>query len=345
MKVIVDDKIPYIRGQIERLADEVCYLPGSSIGRDDVRDADVLIVRTRTRCDRELLEGSSVRLIVTATIGFDHIDTAYCEAAGIQWTNCPGCNANSVCHYVHHALEAIGRLNPSYTIGIVGVGHVGSLVAADLGACGMNVLLCDPPRQRAQGEGQKAKGNGLTSQLSTFNFQLSTFVELSTIQAEADIITFHTPLTKEGPYATYHMADESFFHQLPHRPFIINASRGGVVDNEALLCALNEGLIADAVVDTWEGEPNINRELLRRVAIATPHVAGYSADGKANATRMSLEAVARFVGVDFVPQIVLPDAPCLSVETLLDDSRQLKQHPELFEDFRGNYPVRREGIL
>ena len=338
MKVIVDDKIPYIRGQIERLADEVCYLPGSSIGKDDVRDADVLIVRTRTRCDRELLEGSSVRLIVTPTIGFDHIDTTYCEAAGIQWTNCPGCNANSVCHYVHHALEATDRLNPSYTIGIVGVGHVGSLVAADLEACGMKVLLCDPPRQRAQGEGQKAKGNGLASQLSTF-------LDLATIQAEADIITFHTPLTKEGPYATYHMADQSFFRQLPHRPLIINASRGGVVDNEALLRALDEGLIADAVIDTWEGEPAINRELLHRVAIATPHVAGYSADGKANATRMSLEAVARFMGADFVPQIVLPDAPCLSVETLLDDSRQLKQYPDRFEEMRGNYPVRREGPL
>ncbi|MBO4564914.1 MAG: 4-phosphoerythronate dehydrogenase [Bacteroidaceae bacterium] len=331
MKVIVDDKIPYIRGQIERLADEVVYLPGSAISKSDVRDADVLIVRTRTHCNRELLEGSSVQLIVTATIGYDHIDTAYCDAVGIQWTNCPGCNANSVCHYVHHALEATGRLNPSYTIGIVGVGHVGSLVAADLEACGMKVLLCDPPREDLEVRGERLEVRDVPS-----------FVSLSTIQAEADIITFHTPLTKEGPYATYHMADESFFHQLPHCPLIINASRGGVVDNDAMLRALNEGLIADAVVDTWEGEPNINRELLHRVAIATPHVAGYSADGKANATRMSLEAVARFMGVDFVPEIILPDAPCLSVETLLDDSRLLKLHPDRFEEMRGSYPVRRE---
>ena len=162
------------------------------------------------------------------------------------------------------------------------------------------------------------------------------------IQAEADIITFHTPLTKSGPYPTYHMADEQFFQQLPHRPLIINASRGGVVDNMALLQALRDGRVADAVIDTWEGEPDLNRELLEQVAIGTPHVAGYSADGKANATRMSLEAVARFMGVDFVPDIHLPDAPCLSVETLLDDSRLLKQHPDRFEDFRGNYPVRRE---
>ena len=333
MKVIVDDKIPYIRGQIEKLADEVVYLPGSAIGSKDVRDADVLIIRTRTQCDHTLLDSSKVKLIVTATIGYDHIDTAYCEVAGIRWTNCPGCNANSVCQYVHHALEATGFLRPSFTIGIVGVGHVGSLVAADLEACGMKVLRCDPPKA----EEEKINGHS-----SRFTLHASRFTDLSTIQAEADIITFHTPLTKEGPYATYHMADEQFFHHLPHRPLIINASRGGVVDNVALLQALRDGRVADAVIDTWEGEPNLNLELLEQVVIGTPHIAGYSADGKANATRMSLEAVAQFIGRDFTPQIILPDAPKLSVETLLDDSRQLKQHPELFEAFRGNYPIRRE---
>ncbi|MBR6891754.1 MAG: 4-phosphoerythronate dehydrogenase [Bacteroidaceae bacterium] len=325
MKVIVDDKIPYIRGQIEQLADEVTYLTGSAISREDVHNADVLIVRTRTRCDRSLLEGSKVKLIVTATIGYDHIDTDYCESAGIRWTNCPGCNANSVCRYVHHALEATGRLNPMMTVGVVGVGHVGTLVAADLEQCGMKVLLCDPPRDDAHDD---VEGHP--------------FVALSTIQQEADIITFHTPLTKEGPNATYHMADEHFFRHLPHRPLIINASRGGVVDNVALLQALRDGRVADAVIDTWEGEPNPNRELLEQVVIGTPHIAGYSADGKANATRMSLEAVAQFLGRDFTPQIVLPDAPKLTVETLRDDSERLKQWPEGFEELRGNYPVRRE---
>lgn len=325
MKVIVDDKIPYIRGQIEQLADEVTYLTGSAISREDVRDADVLIIRTRTRCDHTLLEGSKVKLIVTATIGYDHIDTDYCEANGIRWTNCPGCNANSVCRYVHHALETTGRLNPMMTVGVVGVGHVGTLVAADLEQCGMKVLLCDPPRDDAHDD---VEGHP--------------FVALSTIQQEADIITFHTPLTNEGPYATYHMADEHFFRQLPHRPLIINASRGGVVDNVALLQALRDGRVADAVIDTWEGEPNPNRELLEQVVIGTPHVAGYSADGKANATRMSLEAVAQFMGKGFTPQIILPDAPKLTVETLKDDSEKLKRNPEKFEEMRGNYPVRRE---
>jgi len=327
MRVIVDDKIPYIRGQIEQLADEVVYLTGSAISHEDVRDADVLIIRTRTRCDHTLLEGSKVKLIVTATIGYDHIDTDYCDANGIRWTNCPGCNANSVCRYVHHALEATGRLNPELMVGVVGVGHVGSLVAADLEACGMKVLRCDPP---------------LFNSLPLGGVGGGCFVDFSTIQAEADIITFHTPLTKDGPYATYHMADEQFFRHLPHRPLIINASRGGVVDNVALLQALRDGRVADAVIDTWEGEPDLNQELLQQVVIGTPHIAGYSADGKANATRMSLEAVAQFMGVDFTPQIILPNAPKLTVETLKDDSDKLKRNPEKFEDFRGNYPVRRE---
>lgn len=189
----------------------------------------------------------------------------------------------------------------------------------------MKVLLCDPPRDDAHDD---VEGHP--------------FVALSTIQQEADIITFHTPLTNEGPYATYHMADEHFFRHLPRCPLIINASRGGVVDNEALLQALHDGRVADAVIDTWEGEPTINRVLLQQVAIATPHIAGYSADGKANATRMSLEAVARFLGRDFTPKIILPDAPKLTVETLRDDSERLKQWPEGFEEMRGNYPVRRE---
>ena len=334
MKVIVDDKIPYIRGLIEQLADEVVYLTGSAISREDVHDADVLIIRTRTRCDHTLLEGSKVKLIVTATIGYDHIDIDYCETNGIRWTNCPGCNANSVCRYVHHALEATGRLNPELTVGVVGVGHVGSLVAADLEVCGMKVLRCDPPKAEEEFNGHCSMVNG--------KWLNSKYVDLATIQQEADIITFHTPLTKEGPYATYHMADEHFFRHLSHRPLIINASRGGVVDNEALLQALYDGRVADAVIDTWEGEPVVNRELLQQVAIATPHIAGYSADGKANATRMSLEAVAQFLGRDFTPQIILPDAPKLTVETLKDDSEKLKRNPEKFEEMRGNYPVRRE---
>ena len=325
MKAVIDDKIPYIKGQMERLVDETVYLPGSKIGNADLRDADILVTRTRTRCDRALLNGTSVKLIVTATIGFDHIDTAYCEEACIRWTNCPGCNANSVCVYVHNALLLTDRLKPSLTVGIVGVGHVGTLVARDLERCGMRVLLCDPPRAD---RGDFVEGHEFTS--------------IERIQAEADIITFHTPLIQEGKYATYHLADAEFFAGLKKSPLIINASRGGVVDNAALIHAIERRQVSDAVIDTWENEPDIDRRLLDRVSIGTPHIAGYSADGKANATRMSLEAVADYLGVPFSADIHIPEGEKLSTSTLQSDCTALKESPFRFEELRSNYPTRRE---
>ena len=327
MKAVVDDKIPYIRGQIEQLVGEVVYLAGSAISKDDVKDADVLIVRTRTQCDRQLLEGSRVGLVVTATIGYDHLDTGYLDSAGIRWTNCPGCNASSVCQYVHNSLLATGYLLPGKTVGVVGVGHVGTLVADDLERCGMRVLRCDPP-----------KGEPAT---------------LDEIARQADIITFHTPLTRDGEHPTWHLADDGFFHSLQRKPLVINSSRGAVVDNDAWLRALDGGLVADAVVDTWEGEPALNQELLSKAIIATPHIAGYSADGKANATRMSLQAVCEFIGKPFTLDIQpprLPDGFSYGEETegplrLYDprvDTAQLKANPGKFEYFRGHYPLRRE---
>ena len=327
MKAVIDDKIPYIRGLIETLVEEVIYKAGSDICATDVRDADILIVRTRTRCDRNLLSGSRVGLVVTATIGFDHIDTAYMEEAGIRWTNCPGCNASSVRQYVHNSLVATGWLRKGLTVGVVGVGHVGTLVADDLETCGLHVLRCDPP-----------KGEPAT---------------LEEIAAEADIITFHTPLTRTGDCPTWHLADNRFFESLCRKPLIINSSRGAVVDNGALVRALDEGLVADAVIDTWEGEPALNRDLLQRAVIATPHIAGYSADGKANATRMSLEAVSDFVGRSFSLQVNPPSLPegytygeeqegCLKLYDPRVDTARLKSSPEAFEFLRGHYPLRRE---
>ncbi len=326
MKAVIDDKIPYIRGQIEQLVDTVVYMPGRDITAEAVRDADILIVRTRTRCDRRLLQGSGVRLIVTATIGYDHIDTAYCRASGISWTNCPGCNAPSVCRYVMNALSATHRLSAGLTIGIVGVGHVGTLVAQAALGHGLHTLLCDPPR--------RDRGDTVDDH---------EWVDIERIAAEADIITFHTPLTTQPPYPTHHLADSHFFHSLQRHPLIINASRGPVVDNTALLNALDSNLVADAVIDTWEGEPDhLNLDLLKRAGIGTPHIAGYSANGKANATRMSLVAVANFMGVSFTPCISLPQAERLTVQTLMADSDSLKQCPQAFESLREHYPVRVE---
>lgn len=336
MKVIVDNKIPYIKGIIEHIADEVVYLPGNAFTLEEVKDADALIVRTRTLCNRELLRGSRVRFIATATIGFDHIDVAYCREAGITWTNCPGCNAGSVEQYVHAALLLLKRQKglelEKSTLGIVGVGHVGKRVQRMAESLGMRVLLNDPPR--------KDKGE-------------SSFVDLKTVAEESDVITFHTPLNREGKYKTFHLADEELFSALRKSPFLINSSRGEVVDTQALLAALKAGKVRDAIIDTWEDEPDINLDLLQKAYIATPHIAGYSADGKANATRMSLEALCRFFGKETDIEVCPPSLPetqysddketaFLEVYNPLYDSERLKASPEKFEWFRGNYPLRRE---
>ena len=335
MKVIIDHKIPYIKEAISRIADEVVFLPGNAFTKEEVKDADALIVRTRTVCNRELLEGSQVKFIATATIGYDHIDTEYCREAGITWTNCPGCNAGSVEQYVHSVLLLLKRekgldLEKS-TIGIVGVGHVGSRVKRMAEGLGMKVLLNDPPRAE-QGE--------------------SGFVDLETIARECDVITFHTPLSRDGKYATFHLVNDEFLLSLKRTPYIINSSRGEVVDTDALLAALATGKVRDVVIDTWENEPDINQELLDAAFLATPHIAGYSADGKANATRMSLEALCRFFHIEAAFDII-PDKVDIHFSTDKEeaflqaynpkrDSEWLKESPQKFEWFRGNYPIRRE---
>lgn len=343
MRILIDDKIPFIRGAAEQLGETV-YKDGGSITPDDVRDADVLIVRTRTRCNRQLLEGSRVKFIATATIGFDHLDTDYLAQAGIGWSNCPGCNAASVAQYVGCSLlllEEAGLLRLAEScVGIVGVGHVGTEVARAAGQLGCRVLRCDPPRAEREGE--------------------EGFLPLTALMAEADVITFHTPLTREGRHATFHMADDDFFARLGRKPVIINSARGEVVCNRALKAALNAGQVRAAIVDTWENEPGIDRELLDRVFLGTPHIAGYSADGKACGTRMALEAVARHFGLPaqfHIEPPALPEGfayypnehhagrPATSPLRLYHpgrDSDALKAHPEQFEYLRGHYPLRRE---
>ena len=292
VRLIADDKIPFLRGVPESLGFETVYLPGKDISAGDVREADALMVRTRTRCDEALLHGSKVRLVVTATIGYDHIDTQYLAHAGIKWTNCPGCNAASVGQYVHSSLLVLAakgyvRLKDC-CVGIVGVGHVGTEVEKACRQLGCRILLNDPPREAA---GEKG------------------FTGLDALCRECDVITFHTPLTRTGDFPTYHMGNADFFASLLRRPVIINAARGEVVDNEAWVRSLDEGTTSAAVVDTWENEPDISPELLKRALIATPHVAGYSADGKANATRQALTALCRFFGISPDFEILPPPLP------------------------------------
>lgn len=357
MHLVIDDKIPFIRSFAECLGETV-YLPGAKISADDVCEADALIIRTRTRCDRALLEGSRVKFIATATIGFDHIDTTYLNEAGIAWTNCPGCNAPSVAQYVESCLLLLAQagkltLASTTTLGIVGVGHVGACVAAMATRLGLRVLLCDPPR--LAGHGGVATGSPAAYGTRDEDCRAT----LSDVCREADIITFHTPLTRSGQHPTFHLANAAFFASLCRRPVLINAARGEVVDTTALLTAIAARQVSDVVIDTWENEPHISPQLLEAAFIATPHIAGYSADGKATGTRMALTAVAHHFHLPADFSAVQPPAvpadfrynpadtsPSLDPRLALYDPRRdtaaLRAHPADFERLRGDYPLRRE---
>jgi len=350
MKIIIDDKIPFIRGVFEPFA-EVVYLPGKETTAEVVRDADALITRTRTICNEQLLKGSSVKVIATATIGFDHIDTAWCEANGIIWKNAPGCNSASVRQYVSSVLAFLCRRHGlkfrDITLGVVGVGNVGSKVAAMAETLGCRVLRCDPPKARREG----SEG----------------FFTLDEVIAGSDIITLHVPLEKSGEDATWHLFGSERIALLRDDQILINSSRGPVVDNKALKEALTAKSIRAAVLDVWEGEPQPDRELLPLLDIATPHIAGYSADGKANGTTGSVRTVARVLGIEPLKDWTASGLPAPGqplefiinaggddIETVLSeaityiydverDSQALKEAPSLFEKLRGDYPVRREA--
>ncbi|OAV69466.1 Erythronate-4-phosphate dehydrogenase [Bacteroidales bacterium Barb6XT] len=344
MVIAADNTIPFLKGVIEPLG-EVRYLSSGEFTAEAVREADVLIVRSVDKCTQGVLEGSRVKLITTATIGFDHIDTGYCDAAGIVWKNAPGSNARSVAQYLVACLVTLsirtGTPLQGKTIGIVGVGHVGKEVETVCAAFGMRILRNDPPRAEKEGE--------------------AGFVSLDTVTEEADIITFHTPLTKEGKHATWHLANESFLRKLKRKPWVINSCRGAVCDTKVLLDGRGTGQISALIMDCWENEPHISRELLQMVAVATPHIAGFSADGKANATRMCLEEISRFytIKVERIGEVV-PAAPLCPVIDLnqfaslrveqavltafnpLPVDKALRDTPEHFESFRANYNHPRE---
>lgn len=345
MKIVADNKIPFLKGALEPFA-EVNYIPGKEIKNSDIVDADALIVRTRTMCNRDLLEGSKVRFIATATIGFDHIDTSYCENNGITWQNAPGCNSGSVMQYVASVLVRLAQKFDfnfeEKTIGVIGVGNVGSKVARLAESLGMNVLLNDPPRERKEGSKQ--------------------FVDLSEIQEKADIISFHVPLNNEGDDKTYHLFNAEFLQQLKKTPILINSSRGEVIDESVLKSALKASKIKAAVLDVWEKEPQIDLELLELVDIATPHIAGYSLDGKANGTKIVIQSLSKFFNqrlnnwnpeIVHIPKEIIIDCQKLKVQEIiheailrtydiLEDDKRFRESPKAFEQLRGDYPIRRE---
>lgn len=333
-KIVIENHVPYIKGVFEPFC-EVQYLPADQIIPQSVADADALIVRTRNKCNNTLLDGSTVKLIATATIGTDHIDLDYCAEKNIEVTNVAGCNAPAVAQYVLSSILSLKNGDVAgLTLGIVGVGHVGQILARWAKGLGMNVLLNDPPRAKAEGN--------------------SGFVDLDTIARQADIISFHTPMTRSGEYPTYHIANRDFFESLQKCPIIINSARGPITDTDALVEALDNHKISAAVIDCWENEPAIDHRLLERAAIATPHIAGYSDAGKRRATLGVINTVAKQFGIN--PQLpyslkTIQAVPATVTATMItdsynpaDDTSALKSEPEKFEQMRDNYNLRREPV-
>jgi erythronate-4-phosphate dehydrogenase len=343
MKIVADRHIPYIEGVLEPYG-EVVYLRGEQIGAAEVAGADALIVRTRTKCDAALLEGSRVKFIATATIGADHIDTDYCVRRGIEVAVAAGSNAGGVLQWIAAALamlsEREGWRPCQKTLGIVGVGIVGSLVEDYARRWGFEVLCSDPPREMAE---ELGRNEG--------------FVSLDEIAARCDMVTFHTPLTRSGEFPTLGLAGERFFSVARQGITVINSARGGVVDENALINSILGGC-ADCCIDTWGGEPNIDRRLLKIAIVATPHIAGYSAQGKANASSASVRALARKFGLpgslsEWYPPEVIPvsrrpvewDDMCDTIRRYCDltgETARLRNDPRKFESFRENYAYREE---
>lgn len=329
--IIIESNIPFSRGLFDNVA-RVEYLPPQQITAQAMANADALVTRTRTRCDRSLLEGSGCKIIASATIGLDHVDTEWCSEAGIAVRNAPGCNAPAVAQYVlASVIKAYGADLSGLTLGIVGAGHVGSIVQRWAKHLGMNVLACDPPRAEAEGPGE--------------------FCDMQRIALESDIITVHTPYTRNGKYATHHLLSHEFMQSLRKAPMVINSARGAIADTQAVKQAIKDGKISRAVIDCWEGEPAIDRELLDLAYIATPHIAGYSREGKIRATAMAAGAVAEILGLP-VPQLDVPvpgHAPAtVTAEAVaasydpMEDTLALRARPELFEQLRNGYNLRTE---
>ncbi len=341
--ILADKAIPFLEGVFEPYAD-VIYIPGGEIDAESVRDADALMIRTRTKCNAQLLEGSKVKFIATATIGTDHIDFPYCDSHGIVVRNAPGCNAGGVMEYVFSALYGLASRRAisleGDTIGIIGVGHVGSLIERMGLALGFKVLKCDPPRAKAEGP---------------FGF-----CDLDYLLQNSQIVTMHTPLDE----TTRGMADSRFFSLMQPGAFFINSSRGEVVDEEALKKAIPK--LGPVIIDTWNHEPNIDLELMDKVAIATPHIAGYSYQGKQNGTAAAVRAVAHYFGItqlyEFFPKTELEENEAVKLHLkglnqgeiaallqynypIFTDDFMLRIAPGDFDKLRSEYKYRREVYI
>lgn len=340
MKILADKYIPFLTGVFEPYA-EVIYKNGKEITREDLADAEALIIRTRTQCNEELLDGTPVKAIATATIGLDHIDLPWCRDHGIQVCNAPGCNAGGVMQYVFSSLYGVAARKginlDGMTLGIVGVGHVGSKVEAMAKYLGFNILRCDPPRAAKEGD--------------------KNFCTLEELLAWSDIVTLHVPLQED----TTKMADEEFFQHMKPGSIFINAARGELVDEQALIN--NFARFQAVIIDTWNNEPDINTDLLEMVDIATPHIAGYSYQGKLNGTASAVQFIAKELGIDeltdFYPVSDEPGHEAVKLDLtgmsqgqiastlqynypVFTDDFMFRMNPRGFEKLRGEYSYRTE---
>lgn len=343
-RIVIDQNIPFIKGRLEKYFDTV-YFHAKDITSRVVANADGLMIRSVCKANKGLLNNSSVKIITSATIGDDHIDKDFCQRKNIQWFNAKGCNAEAVHQYILTAFFSLmmGQLNAfeQKTIGIIGVGNIGSKVARSMEKLGLRVLLNDPPRAR--------------------NENRLAFVELRQLLEEADVISFHVPLVASGEDKTIHMADEAFFKMLKKPVILMNTSRGKVIKTKALVDAIQQHKVSSAVIDVWENEPKINPALLSLAQIATPHIAGYSLRGKMNAANICMVNLCRFFGFD--PSLVQDVPPpkkekyfiadradsienlaalIASVYDISKDTRKLKTDPHNFSILRDQYPLRTE---
>jgi erythronate-4-phosphate dehydrogenase len=328
VKILVDENMPYAVELFSRLGN-VQAVPGRPIPQDALNDADALMVRSVTKVNESLLVGKSVKFVGTATAGTDHVDDAWLQQQGIGFSAAPGCNAIAVVEYVFSALLIIAQRDGfqlrDKTVGIIGVGNVGSRLNDRLRALGVRTLLCDPPRADRGDEGD--------------------FSPLEQLVAEADVLTFHTPLNMSGPYATHHLVDAGLLARLPADRILINACRGEVVDNAALLDALNGPKKLTAVLDVWEPEPELSLALLEKVAIGTAHIAGYSLEGKARGTTQVFEAFSQFIGepqkVPLETLLPAPEFPVVSFSGELNEARLLRLIHLVYDVRRDDAPLRR----
>ncbi|XWJ88778.1 4-phosphoerythronate dehydrogenase PdxB [Phytobacter ursingii] len=279
MKILVDENMPYA-GDLFRRLGEVKAVPGRPIPAAELADADALMVRSVTKVNEALLSGTPIKFVGTATAGTDHVDEQWLQQAGIGFSAAPGCNAIAVVEYVFSSLMLLAERDGfdlrDRTVGIVGLGNVGSRLQARLDAWGVKTLLCDPPRADRGDDGE--------------------FLPLDALVREADVLTFHTPLFKDGPYKSWHLADEEVISRLKPGTILINACRGPVVDNAALLRRLEAGQALSVILDVWEPEPDLDVALLAKVDIGTAHIAGYTLEGKARGTTQVFEAFSDFIG-------------------------------------------------